>query len=780
MDIGEMLQAAFDYYRKGDMQQAETIFREVIHVHPQNADALHFIGLISFRHKKYDAAIEHIRRAIELNPNCADAYNNLGIIYQTVGHHNEAIRHYRKALQIEPGSVNAYYNLGIALQSEGQTDEALLCFKKTIELNPCIAGPFYYAGLILHQKGQMEEALASFLKSVELDPNLSGAYYMIAIIFHAQGQIVEAIGYYQQAIEHYPDNVDAYNNLGVALQSQERFEEAKICFNKAIALHPDYAQAYNNLGNTLKELGDWDASIASFKRAIEIKPDYTLAYYNMGNVLGYQGKVNEAINAYDRALEIKPDFVSAQWARCMSRLPFVYPDKESIKSVRNRYRSEMLNLIETVPLSSAKSIEEAALAVGSHQPFLLACQGLNDRDLQEMYGGLVCRIMEKRYPHYATSPEMHPGIPLRIGILSAYFHLHSVWKIPIRGWLENIDKTKFQIYGYHTGRTKDNCTEAARRLCFRFTEDTQSFEELCGIIRKDNLHILIYPEIGMDPVTVKLAALRLAPVQCVSWGHPDTSGLPTIDYYLSSDLMEPDDADDHYSERLVRLPNLSVCYAPVEIAPFHIKREIFNLRPDSLLYLCSQSLFKYLPQHDDIFPRIAKRAGDCQFLFISEISSCVTEQFRSRVTAAFDHFGMRADDHIVFLPRLDSGKFLGVNLLSDVFLDSIDWSGCNSTFEALGCNLPVVTLPGKLMRGRHSMAILAMMGLREMIATSADEYIDIAVRLGKDAAWRRQISEKIDRNKHLVYHDSTPVVALEKFLEETIANRTSEIKHGHG
>jgi protein O-GlcNAc transferase len=774
MNIAKMLITAFEHYQRGSLQQAEDIYREIINMQPDKTDAYHFLGLIYFQRKDYDIAIEYIKEALSLNPLLVDAYNNLGIIYQNMGRHNEAISHYQKALQITPDFVNAYYNLGILFLSKWQVDEALRCFKKVIELSPDIAGAYYYAGLILHQNGQLEEALVYFQKTVTLDPNLPGAYYMMAINFHAKGQIIEAIGCYRKAIEKNPDNVDAYNNLGVALQSQEQLEEAKACFYKAIALNPSYEQAYNNLGNTLKELGDWDTAITSFERAIEVKPDYTLAYYNLGNVLWHQGKVNEATNAYDRALEIKPDFVSARWARCMSLLPFIYPDKENIQSVRNLYQEELLSLRESVMLDEEKSVEEAASAVGRHQPFLLAYQGLNDRDLQKLYGDLVCHIMSKRYPQFATQLKAHPGKPLRIGIVSAYFYLHSVWKIPIQGWLENIDKTKFRIYGYHTGRTKDNCTEMCRRQCHRFIEDIQSFDKLCEIIQKDNLDVIIYPEIGMDPMTSKLAALRLAPVQCASWGHPDTSGMPTIDYFLSSELMEPPDADNHYTEELIRLPNLSICYSPVEITPSQISRAAFSLRQDSVLYLCSQSLFKYLPQYDEVFPRIAQLVGDCQFLFISEISPSVTKQFRSRVNAAFDHCRLKADDYVVFLPRLDPQRYLGVNLMADVFLDSIDWSGCNSTIEAIGCNLPVVTLPGKLMRGRHSMAILTMMDLRETIAASIDDYIDIAARLGTDAEWRRQISEKIDKNKHFLYYDRTPVDALKKFLDKVIKEMACE------
>ena len=153
-------------------------------------------------------------------------------------------------------------------------------------------------------------------------------------------------------------------------------------------------------------------------------------------------------------------------------------------------------------------------------------------------------------------------------------------------------------------------------------------------------------------MTLKLAALRLAPIQCTSWGHPDTSGLPTMDYYLSSDLMEPPGADSHYTEKLIRLPNLSVYYEPLKIKAADVRRETFSLRKDAVLYFCLQSLFKYLPQYDEVFPRIAEKVGDCQFVFIRNADSIhVDRQFKHRVEQAFGRYGLNYRDYVTFLPR---------------------------------------------------------------------------------------------------------------------------------
>ena len=337
----------------------------------------------------------------------------------------------------------------------------------------------------------------------------------------------------------------------------------------------------------------------------------------------------------------------------------------------------------------------------------------------------------------------------------------------IHGWLEKLNRECFDIYGYYTGRHPDKFTDIARQKCLRFVENDFSIPSLCQKITADQLDVLIYPEIGMNRVVIKLSSLRLAPVQCVTWGHPNTSGLPTIDYFLSSDLMEPEGAEAHYSETLVRLPNLSVYYPPLpQVETTDISRDDLGLKTGAVLYLCLQSLAKYLPQHDDLLPRIAKEVENCQFVFLARnISPALLKLFKNRLRQAFARYDLDSDEYVVFLPYLNREKYDALNHLGDVYLDSIGWSGCNTTLEAIAYDLPVVTLPDKMMRGRHTLAFLRMMGITETIADSIDDYVEIAVRLGRDLPWRKQIGGQVAENKDKLYRDMESIRGLESFLE---------------
>src|SRR5205807_2832883 len=316
-------------------------------------------------------------------------------------------------------------------------------------------------------------------------------------------------------------------------------------------------------------------------------------------------------------------------------------------------------------------------------------------------------------------------------------------------WLEMLDRERIHLSAYYTSADRDSETEAAEAMCHRFVQGPLSLGDWRRTILDDAPHVLIFPEIGMDKVSAQLAAQRLAAVQCCSWGHPVTSGFPTIDYFVSSELMEPADGAAHYSERLIRLPNLSIYYEAPDVAPVAITRDELGLRTHAPVYWCCQSVPKYLPQFDEVFARIAAEVPDCQFAFIEfGGGKDVTEMFKARLARAFRAVGLDAGDHCVFLPRLAPARFAAAIGQCDVVLDSIGWSGCTSILESLVHNLPIVTLAGEMMRGRHTVAILDMMDIGETTARKIDEYVSIAGLLGLTGVKRNELSAEIANKKN--------------------------------
>ena len=695
------------------------------------------------------------------------------------GQLDEAQSLYQQLLQTQSASTEfaeinhlILTDFGNVLHKQGNLKAAIEQYQTAIAIKPDFVQAHYNLANALRQNQQYEAAIAAYRKTLKLKPNFAIAYFYLANLLKSSGQIQAAINAYQTGLKLNPNVASACNNLGNIFKDLGRVEVALDYYKQALQLEPNYAGTYNNIGNILKDQDKLEAAIQFYQKAIQLDPNLAQAYRNLGNAFRRQGKLDRAVEAYQSALNIEPSLTEAALGICMSQLPIIYANAEAIETQRKSYQVYLEKLASYHQNANLNQNINAAKAVGTLQPFYLAYQGLNDRPLQEIYGKMIHQLMKSRYPQYSqplTIPSLKPGKKIRVGFVSGFFRKHSNWKIPIKGWVENLNRNSFELFGYHTGTQQDHYTEEAKTAFDQFIQGPLPLSQWCEQIQKDNLQVLIFPEFGMDPTTIQLGCLRLAPIQMTSWGHPETSGLPTIDYYLSSELMEAETAQDCYSETLVRLPNLSIYYTPLEITPKPTTKAELGLKETETFFWCCQSLYKYLPQHDDVFPAIAKQVKHCKFGFIKHLgdhSEQVTTIFTQRLDKAFSQQGLNYQDYCLFLPRLKTDEFAGVTAIADVFLDSIGWSGCNSSLEAIAQNLPIVTLAGGLMRGRHTAAILKMLGLTELIAENKQQYIQLAVRLGTDEQYCQQLRQYIQQYKPRLYRDLSPVHALEKFLRK--------------
>ena len=666
---------------------------------------------------------------------------------------------------------------------QGHLTEAETLSELILHQNPKNIDTLTLLALIAQRKGQLDRAESLYRQVLQIQPDRMMAYGALGdlYLFRYSNRYQDAIEAYQQVLSFNPPHsvaLNTYNYLGKAFIESGQFKHAIQAYKQVIELRKNGAFGYYNLGNALAKNKQYSEAIEAYQQAIELNPTYYEAYSNLGNLFKEKGKRLEAIEAYEKAIEIKPDFERPRFGILSNQIPIVYASVEEIDRRRKSYTQYLQSLVDRYQSATPEERAIYADGVGASQPFYLAYQGLNDRRLQQMYGRAIVSLMQSRYPQWSQPPELPPlknGEKIRVGIVSAFFYSHSNWKIPIQGWVENIDRSRFELFGYYCDLKQDSYTKIAARSFEKFEMGNLSLEQWCREIEGDRLHVLIFPEFGMHSTTLQLGCLRLAPIQMTSWGHPQTSGLPTIDYYLSSDLMEPENAAENYTEEVVRLPNLSIFYPPFNILPTPVSRSDIAVKESNTLFWCCQSIYKYLPQHDDIFPKIARSLPTAKFLFIQYgRGQYVTDIFYQRLQRAFAEFGLDATQYCIFLPRMKAKLFAGMSAISDVFLDSIGWSGCNSTLESLNHNLPIVTLPGDLMRGRHTSAILKMMDLDETIATDKEDYVNLAVRLGRNREYRQQIAQKIAANKHRVYNDLKPVRALEAFLSRTVSEKIGD------
>lgn len=724
---------ALHEYQSGHLRAAEQICRHLIAQHPGDPNHLHLLGLITTRLGDPRLAATLIRRAIALAPRQWEFHHDLALTHRQLGCFEMAIAEYRAAIALNPCSAELHNNFAATLRDAGRTPEAIAHYRAAARLAPAIPDIWYNLATTIAGHGPAEETEAAFRRALELRPDFGNAHANFGRWLITRGRWSEAEQQLAQAIQHRADQAPVWTNRGIALQELGYTEKAEECYRRALALDPALAVAQHNLG--------W--------------------------LLHGQGRTDEACACQRAAVEADPAYGAARLAACMAHLPILYCTDAEIAARRRRYATALDGLAAAADAPAGARM--IAAAIGSSQPFFLPYQGENDRELQATYGRLACRVLAEAAPPPTVPPRPAPGERIRVGIVSGFFYDHTIFKLFLEGWLTRLDRKRFELIGFHTGSVSDALTARAAEWCDRFVRDRPA-----GAMRDEITaaapHVLLYPEVGLDPMAGTLAAQRLARVQCVAWGHPETTGMPTLDYFLSSALMEPADADAHYTEPLVRLPNLGLHYVPDEQCLPPLDRAALGLDPTAPVYWSGQALYKYLPRYDGIFPRIAASVGACQFVFIEFAkSAAVTQLFRDRLRQAFTTVGLDAERHCVILPPMPQQRFVAAAGLADVILDTPGWSGGKSTLDCLAQDPAIVTLPGPFMRGRHTAAILRRIGCEATIAASLDDYVAIAARLAQDTAWRREVRQAVARGKARAYRDARYIRALEMFLRDAVA-----------
>ena len=329
------------------------------------------------------------------------------------------------------------------------------------------------------------------------------------------------------------------------------------------------------------------------------------------------------------------------------------------------------------------------------------------------------------------------------------------------------------------GGRKDGMAAEFRAAADRYTSVPRSVAKARRIIADQDLDVLIFADVGMDSLTATLAWSRMAPVQCVGWGHPDTTGSPHIDYFLSSDLAEAPDADSHYTEELVRLPllatyferpNLPVVPASASDGLAESQRHAiadqaalgarFGLNEDRNLYLCPQTLFKFHPDFDPMLAGILQADAQAQIVILEGRVQHWTDRLKRRFEKTLPQGG----DGVTFLPAVPREDFLRLLAAADVILDPPHFGGGHTTYEALAVGAPVVTLPGQYFRSRITQAMYHKMGFTDLIVGDPEEFVDTAVRLGTDKSARQQVSRRILDSCQVLFDDAQEVRGLEDWL----------------
>lgn len=498
---------------------------------------------------------------------------------------------------------------------------------------------------------------------------------------------------------------------------------------------------------------------AAARRRAEVLGDlYSAMDWALECLAGYRYREGHAALAEARRRD--PRFLAARW------MAFQYPLDPSPASEHeqaafaHRWREE-LAWFEAQDFHRPDTAPQVWPCIGSATPFHL--HYLEDA-IPEMrrHGHLVARMMSALDP--GMSPRPMRSHRRRIAVVSAHLREHTVARLflPL---LEGLDRERFELHflDLEPGAPEWRARLAAAGTHHAGPRPVLAWRQLLGVLEPD---VIVYPEIGMEPVHQGLAALRLAPVQVCLWGHPVTSGLPTIDHALVPDVLEPVDADAHYHERLVRLPGLGHGLAPPP--PVASSPPTAGLRrddPGAIEILCAQSVFKLLPAQDAVFARILRGLPTARLHLTPLVPDEAIAELRARMRPAFEREGVDPDTRVVVHGRMPLERFRALAAACDFGLDTLGWSGGMSALDLLPLGLPIVAIEGPTMRSRQTAALLRWLDTPEPIARDAADMVEVALRLGRDAALRERLRGQLRGRAPRLYARADTQQALADFLD---------------
>ena len=550
--------------------------------------------------------------------------------------------------------------------------------------------------------------------------------------------------------------------LGQRQLQAGRVAQAIASFREATVLDPAAAAHWLGLGRAQAAQGRFLVAEASLRRAGALQPGSADLAVALADLLLQQNKAADALDACRRAVAAEPDNIHSAVAEALL-LPPIYAGAEDLAQWRGRF---------TRGLSSLRAREsrwqhkpQGVLAVEATN-FYLAYQGEDDLALQSGYSDFLASLLARAVPDLQATAPRAPSTRIRVGFLSSNLKVSTISDY-FGSWITDLPRDRFEVVAILCAGIPDSKTEALARACDRFLSANGGAGDIARAVKSLSLDVLVFLDVGMTPWGSLLSNLRLAPVQCAAWGHPVTTGSRFVDCFLSCADMEPPAAESHYREHLIRLPGLGTRYTPPAVVE-PARRDQFGLPEGRRLYLCPQSLFKIHPDADGLFLDVLERDPEAVLLFVAATTEGQRHAFVRRLEEGMRHRGLAPRQQIKLLPLLSHRDFRRLMTVVDVMIDTPHWSGGRTSLDALGAGLPIVTLEGRFMRGRQSAAMLRALGLDELIAHDARAYVERALTIAADPAYREGLSRRIRESWGGLVDRAEPIAALASALERMV------------
>ena len=814
----DWLREALALHQSGELEPARTLYTRVLDVDPTNARALHMLGLIVMvADNDTPTAIALLERSLELNDE-SDARVNLGNFYWQQKQPEAAMEQWEYALSQQViaggGTLRARYAdtaYATAMQAyqDGDTDRCRSMLTKALRLS-------------------VEADMMHYPDDHQPPPYMPDSQQLQQHNRELTHQIRQTM-------------VDAWLHLGILAEHEDQPALALVCYDRALQVQPDlmddsYKQPVR-ISTIRHEVQTYRANLLSRLREHSGKQQpFTTSQLTRAEYEADSLSVERTSSRHKKLVEYLHKTCHFEHANRLASLihddvifhspsyTFLFSNTTHIQQERDKYNSALDALLDDSGMAALWP-QPAGLEWCRFR-FYIAYHGLNNKQLNQK--------LARTYLHLApslayTSPHLRSGQldydgrrKIRVAFLSAFLTYHPVGRT-LQGYIEHLPRDRFEVIvlfpTLQPNVDNDPLLLKMQQWADTFVrlpvERTAQSREMIEALRPD---VLIYGDLGMEPTSFFLAFSRLAPIQALTFGHPDTSGIDTIDYFIShTDMDEHTAGDEQYSERLVALPGIGYWHqseppsSPMSREEVGLADHQLNLplpakpSPDTryawTMYLVTKSVQFYSPDFMDALAHILhdhpasfvalvhdigkqSRGFDvhnqCQETILDGIESRLYAlSHQTNTSAAVSSPAVPTTDRsaisgrVRFVDKGDHEYFMSLLAMTDVLLQPMPLDGTTTTLEAVSLATPTVLFAGNTIGGRMGHAIYQHMHVTDALAHSKQQYVDIAVRLGRDKQFNAELRQKVraNRDAYAVFKDKQAITAMADWLERAVQER---------
>ena len=651
---------------------------------------------------------------------------------------------------------------------------------------------FFFKGNELSKKNLYLEAKDNYLKALSFFPARRSILFNLSLTYYKLSDFANASLYIKKLIElDYKDleiinlfveiylgkeeldnafdyiikinNQDLSNELlyGIALINfyKKNFNESLKTLEDIIKNNNSFYLAYSLIGLIYKDTNQLK-SLDYLIKSVELNKDYVQGYYLIAEAYKELGETSLSEKFYNKSLSLDKENTNCIIERDLI-LPVIYLDNDQLNFYRNNYNNNLSKINNDINLNGLNTID-----FPSNQKFYLSYNNLNNLEIIKKKTEVFRKVFKKtNYININSKADYNLLSKIRIAFISEYLTNHTIGKL-FKGIILNLDRKKFDIIIFHSYKTLDSSLKKildfSNSKVFRLPKD---FEQKIKMIEEQKLDIIFYPDIGMSSDLYYLTYLRLAKVQITSWGHPETAGNKTIDYFISSKLIETKNAQDNYSEKLICLDYMPMYY-------FKPKLEFQRVDFNSLKkYACPQTLFKILPDFDILLKEIMSLDKNAEIYFIKDKHSYWYKILLKRwEKVSID------TSRIHFVDPMTPEKFIHFCGNFRVLLDPLYFGAGNSFYESMIYGVPTVTLPNNFMRSRLVFGAYKQMQIKNPpIGNNHKEYVNLCLELANNHNQNFFIREQLLENSKLfLFENYKSINEFNVILEKLLLNKNAK------